>query len=77
MKIFSIFYLLAGVSFGIPATWWLEFVQYFKQMKGADQKLMKEGIETLKAIEDSNRKIANLQKENMDILNSINEKFDD
>lgn len=75
MKIFSIFYLLAGVSFGIPATW-LEFVQYLKQTKEVDQKLMKENIKTLKAIEDSNRKIANLQKENIDILNSINEKFD-
>ena len=72
MKIFSIFYLLAGVSFGIPYTQWVPLLQYFEQMKEADQKL----IETLQAIEVSNTNIANLQKETIDILNSISEKYD-
>ena len=77
MKIFLVFYLLAGVSFGMPRE---ELMQYIKETMEADHKLIEESLERIQAVADSNIKTANLlkdsRKENIDILNSIIEKLD-
>lgn len=68
MKIFSICFLLAGLSFGMPMTderrdWKVTEMenirQFIQEREEASKKLIEE---TNRAIEDSNRKTANLLK---------------